>query len=223
MEKLKQMAAVLLMLTASTVKTIGQTQAPLTVKNQLIIDSQGNGSGLKFTGLNSSTSVSTVPAKVLTLDTDGNVLMGNMPTIPTIPVGATVWDLSNNVASTAAGSVVIGTGVTIPANNPYSLYVSKGILTEKMRVAVGGSSFWADYVFDKKYQLPTLSKVEKFINENKHLPDVPSAEEVSKNGIDFVEMQATLLRKIEELTLYTIKQEKELKKLKREINYLKKK
>lgn len=217
----KQYVITLLVIGFYTIQSIGQTFTPLTVKNQLIVDSQGNGSGLQFTGLNSSTTTSTVPTKVLTLDTQGNVTLESMPTIPVIPIGATVWSLNNNVASTAATSVVIGTGITIPANNPYSLYVSKGILTERMRVAVNGSAFWADYVFDKKYRLPSLEKVSQFIAENKHLPDVPSADEVAKNGIDFVEMQATLLRKIEELTLYVIKQEKEVKSLKSELKKIK--
>ncbi len=217
----KQYVITLLVIGFYTIESIGQTFTPLTVKNQLIVDSQGNGSGLQFTGINASTTTSTVPTKVLTLDVQGNVTLGSMPTIPVIPVGATVWSLNNNVASTAATSVVIGSGITIPANNPYSLYVSKGILTERMRVAVSGSAFWADYVFNKKYRLPSLEKVSQFIAENKHLPDVPSADEVAKNGIDFVEMQATLLRKIEELTLYVIKQEKEVKSLKSELKKIK--
>lgn len=206
-----------------SLKSFGQTPAPLTIKNQLIVDSEGNGSGLQFTGMNASSNTTIVPAKVLTLDGQGKVIMGMMPTIPVIPIGATVWDLTNGVVSTAATNVVIGSGVTIPAGSNYNLYVSKGILTEKMRVAVAGTSFWADYVFDKSYHLPSLRSVEKFVLENKHLPNVPSAGEVVKNGIDFTEMQATLLRKIEELTLYTIRQEKELTKLKKRVSILNRK
>ena len=201
--------------------TTAQTSQPLTIKNQLIIDSEGTGSGLKFSGINANTTTSVVPTKVLTLDADGNTIVGSMPTIP---AGASVWTIdNNNNASTIANSISIGTGLTIPANNPYSLYVSKGILAERVRVAVSGSSFWADYVFDKSYKLTSLPKVEKFILENKHLPDVPSAQEVTEKGIDFAEMQATMLRKIEELTLYVIKQDKEMKSLRNEIKHLKKK
>ena len=67
---------------------------------------------------------------------------------------------------------------------------------------------WADFVFDSNYKLPTLSFVESYIQQHKHLPDVHSAEEVQKNGLDVGDNQAVLLRKIEELTLYTIEQEK---------------
>lgn len=197
---------------------------PLTIKNQLIIDSQGNGSGLVFKGMNANTATSTVPTKVLTLDANGNTIMGSMPVIPVIPTGATVWSMDANYnANTLAQSVSIGTGITIPAGNPYNLYVSRGILAEKIRVAVNGSSFWADYVFDKSYKLPSLRNVERFINENKHLPNVPSAQEVSEKGIDFAEIQATMLRKVEELTLYVIKQEKEIRTLKNEVKRLKQK
>ncbi|MFY7889765.1 MAG: hypothetical protein ACOVOW_12680 [Spirosomataceae bacterium] len=190
------------------------SQAPLTIKNQLIIDSEGNGSGLKFTGINASTTASTVPTTLLTLDAQGNVVVGQTPIVP---AGASVWSLNNTTASTLATSVVIGANINIPANNPYSLYVSKGILTEKMRVSVANSTFWADYVFDKNYKLPTLASVEKFIALNKHLPDVPSSQEVTENGIDFTEMQATLLRKIEELTLYTIALEKKVTRLQKQM------
>ncbi|PKP44946.1 MAG: hypothetical protein CVT95_09970 [Bacteroidetes bacterium HGW-Bacteroidetes-12] len=61
-----------------------------------------------------------------------------------------------------------------------------------------------------------LNEVENFITENKHLPDVPSATEVKENGIDLAQMDAILLQKIEELTLYIIELKKEMNKLKEE-------
>jgi hypothetical protein len=72
---------------------------------------------------------------------------------------------------------------------------------------------WPDYVFDKRYNLPPLSEVEQHIKEKGHLKDIPSAEEVSQNGILLGEMNAKLLQKIEELTLYIIDQEARIKKL----------
>ncbi|WP_052354010.1 hypothetical protein [Flectobacillus major] len=182
-------------------------QNSLTFKRQVIVDSEGNGSGLKFTGINSSTTTSTVTGKTLTLDAQGNVILAQVPAIPS---GASIWSLTDTIATTTVAAAVIGRGVSIPRGNPYGLYVSKGILTQKVRVAVLGSTYWADYVFDKNYKLPSLKSVEKYITLHKHLPDVPSSEEVTQNGIDFAEMQATLLRKIEELTLYTIALEKKV-------------
>ena len=70
---------------------------------------------------------------------------------------------------------------------------------------------WADFVFDKDYKLPTLQEVENHINEHKHLPDIPSEAEVKENGVSLGEMQAKLLQKIEELTLYTIELNKTVK------------
>jgi hypothetical protein len=104
--------------------------------------------------------------------------------------------------------------------------------TEGYKVKVDGSiraaSFvgnsgkpWADYVFDSAYKLPSLPEVKSYISQNHHLFEVPSEEEVNKNGVNVIDNQVILLKKIEELTLYTIEQhekqqqfEKDLKELK---------
>jgi hypothetical protein len=66
-----------------------------------------------------------------------------------------------------------------------------------------------DYVFEPNYNLPTLTSIESYIKENKHLPEVPSAKEMEKNGVNVGEMEMLLLKKIEELTLYVIELKKE--------------
>lgn len=104
----------------------------------------------------------------------------------------------------------------------YRLLVKGGMITEKIKVAVAGSSDWADYVFSPSYQLMTLEKVESFIKNNKHLPNVPSAEEMSNSGLDVLQTSAKLMEKIEELTLYLIELNKEVKYLKEENQKLKK-
>lgn len=101
--------------------------------------------------------------------------------------------------------------------------ISGGIITEKVRVATNGTVFWADYVFDKNYKLRTLSEVANFIKINKHLPEVPSTAEVTKNGIELAETQALLLKKIEELTLYLIQQNSKIERLERKIRRINKK
>ncbi|MDV7697048.1 cell wall anchor protein [Chryseobacterium soli] len=73
------------------------------------------------------------------------------------------------------------------------------------------ANVWADYVFKKDYKLKTLEEVEKHIEQKGHLPNIPSAKEVEKDGINLGEMDAKLLEKIEELTLYSIEQNKKLK------------
>lgn len=109
---------------------------------------------------------------------------------------------ANNVVE-VQGRMKIG-NVTTPSANNYSLYVEKGILAESFKCAIKSTSDWSDYVFDECYQLRSLDEVEDYLTKNKHLPDVPSAEEMVKNGMDVAKTNALLLRKIEELTLYVI-------------------
>jgi hypothetical protein len=95
----------------------------------------------------------------------------------------------------------------------YKLFVKKGIRTEKVKVELA-AGIWADYVFNKDYNLKPLEEVEAFINTNGHLPNVPSAKEIEKEGLNLGEMDAKLLEKIEELTLYVIQLKKEINALK---------
>jgi len=106
----------------------------------------------------------------------------------------------------AAGSVGIGTAA--PA---YTLAVNGSIGCQELTVTTSG---WADFVFKDGYSLPPLEEVENFINKNKHLPGIPSEENVNNNGINVGKISTKLLQKIEELTLYLIE-------LKRENNILK--
>ena len=91
----------------------------------------------------------------------------------------------------------------------YSLFVGNGVLTEKVKVALSTTGDWADFVFEEDYQLNSLEMVEDFVKENKHLPNVPSAESVVENGLNVAEMDAKLLRQIEELWLHMIELKKE--------------
>jgi len=81
----------------------------------------------------------------------------------------------------------------------------------------------ADYVFDTNYTLMPLNKVESYVKENKHLPEIPSATEVSQNGMNMGEMQNKLLQKVEELTLYVIEQQKTINQQSAKIEELEKK
>lgn len=103
----------------------------------------------------------------------------------------------------------IGIGTTNP--NGWKLAVNGKIRAKEIKVETG----WSDFVFEKKYDLPTLLEVETHIKEKGHLKDIPSAKEVEENGVLLGEMDSKLLQKIEELTLYTIQQEKEIEKLKK--------
>lgn len=131
----------------------------------------------------------------------------------------------NHFAGYFEGNVEVQTGAVRVGNvntpTGYKLYVEQGILTEKVKVAVASSPAWADYVFAADYKLAPLSEVEKFINENNHLPNIPSADELVKEGLDLGKMQSLQMEKIEELTLYLIEMKKEIDTLKSENAQLK--
>lgn len=105
--------------------------------------------------------------------------------------------------------------------NDYKLFVKDGIRTEQVKVDIAASNGWADYVFKKDYKLRSLAEIEKFISENGHLPEVPSEKEAIENGVELKAMNILLLKKIEELTLYTIDQQKEIDNLKSENHTMK--
>jgi hypothetical protein len=108
----------------------------------------------------------------------------------------------------------IGIGTTDPKEK---LSVNGNIRTKKLIVTQTG---WPDYVFSTNYKLRSLHSLEAFINKNKHLPDVPSDKEVEKAGVDVGATQAALLKKIEELTLYVINQDKKQENLQRRVKQL---
>jgi hypothetical protein len=114
---------------------------------------------------------------------------------------------------TVNGNVLIGDPATVTLPGTYGLYVADGILTSRVRVATVNSANWADYVFQPGYRLRPLSEVNAFISTNGHLPEVPSSAEVEKDGVDLLEMNITLLKKVEELTLYILQQEERIKAL----------
>ena len=103
------------------------------------------------------------------------------------------------------GNVGIGT----PAPQA-KLAVNGDIFAKKIKVTQSG---WPDYVFNETYQLDPLKKVEEYIRQHRHLPGIPSAATIEKDGLDLGNNQAALLRKIEELTLYTIQLEKRVDQL----------
>jgi len=102
-------------------------------------------------------------------------------------------------------------GIGAPPKGTHNLYVAGGITTEEVKVRI--QSNWTDYVFNESYPLQPITELENFIKENKHLPGVPSSEEVDKNGIELGEMNSILLKKIEELTLYMISQDKKINEM----------
>ncbi|GAA0561012.1 hypothetical protein [Chitinophaga japonensis] len=119
--------------------------------------------------------------------------------------------------SATNGNVGIGTTDT----RGYKLAVNGDAIFTKIKVKTYGG--WPDYVFSDEYHLPPLSEVAAYVKEHKHLPDMPAAEEVEKEGIDVAEMNKLLLKKMEEMMLYMFKQQEEISKLKEQNEWLLKK
>jgi hypothetical protein len=123
----------------------------------------------------------------------------------------------------ADGSV----GINATDTKGYKLAVGGSVVAEKMVVKLKGS--WPDYVFADDYKLPSLAEVAAYVQQQRHLPDMPAAEEVAEKGLDLGEMNKQLLKKVEELTLYLIEEHKKnqeqettIKQLQQEVRELKK-
>ncbi len=120
--------------------------------------------------------------------------------------------LTTRFAVDSVGAVLINSATL--KKTGYELNVNGQIVAEE--VLVQNSTDWPDFVFEDDYNLRQLSDIEAFINEHKHLPDVPSAAQIQEDGILLGEMDKTLLRKIEEITLHMIQQSKDIAQLKLE-------
>jgi len=147
---------------------------------------------------------------------------------PTLVIGSTY--INNNILSYSIptgfdfavqnkshfGDFVGINTTCIPTDTDVKLAVNGKVFCTELKIHnPDASGCWPDYVFSKNFKLKSLAEVETYINENSHLPEVPAAEEVAKEGYNVTEMDQVLLKKIEELTLYVIelnKQNEELKK-----------
>lgn len=128
------------------------------------------------------------------------------------PWTAGAGSVGNGIRITSSGNV--GVGTVNPG--PYKMVVEGMFGARKIKITQALP--WADYVFDDEYRLRTLEEVEQFIKNNKHLPEVPTTKEVEKEGLDLGNNQALLLKKIEELTLYAIQQDKKVNEFEKKLS-----
>ena len=110
---------------------------------------------------------------------------------------------TGNIYYNGAGVVSIG---TLTAPTGYKLAVGGKAIAEEIVIKLQAN--WPDYVFENSFKLTPLNQLESYVKANKHLPEVPTAAEVDANGLQLGEMNMILLKKVEELTLYIIEQDK---------------
>ena len=153
--------------------------------------------------------VTNASAQSLYIASSGKVGIGTASPAYPLDVSGSV-----NVSTNLYVGSTVQIGTTKPVTSAYdtfALSVAGNIVAKKVKVE---TSDWADFVFDKGYKLTALSDIEKYIAQNKHLPDVPSECDAIEKGLDVGEMNKLLLQKVEELTLYLIQQKKEIDALK---------
>jgi len=134
--------------------------------------------------------------------------IGTAGVVSALPVGN--WGIYDNTGynNYFAGNVVIGTNA-MPTG--YKFAVAGGAIAESMTVKLQAN--WPDYTFKNDYKLMPLAELKTYVDKNQHLPEIPSAAQVEKDGINLGEMNRLLLKKVEELTLYLIEKDKEMKLL----------
>lgn len=118
-------------------------------------------------------------------------------------------DIEMTIGTTSFNNISVGGMATI--GNGFSCSVNGEVKAKEIKVTL---TEWPDYVFEEGYGRLTLQEIEKFIKENGHLPDVPSAKDVQENGVSLGEMNAILLQKIEELILHIIDLQNQIDELK---------
>jgi hypothetical protein len=128
--------------------------------------------------------------------------------------GSHIWSANgkNLFLQYGGGAVLIGPRTSIAHNNA-RLGVDGMIVCQELFVTAIND--WADYVFAEDYKIPNLYDIEKFYVANKHLPEIPSENEIKENGLNMSEMSKLLLKKIEEMTILMVQQQKEIDALKK--------
>jgi len=174
------------------------------------------------------------------LDVNGSIGWGTSKAFLTDDQGASIElrgngtpyiDFSNNSASDYEARLILNSnnileidgnvGIGTNNTNGYKLAIGGNVVAEEIVVKLKNN--WPDYVFNENYKKTNLGELEKYISDNGHLPNIPNSDKISNDGINLGEMQAKLLEKIEELTLYLIEQNKKIEKLENDYQMLKEK
>lgn len=184
--------------------------------NKLIIDNSGTATPLIYGDFaTDKVGINSLPNTTHTLTVGGTIHSTGLYVNGVLVSGdLSLWERNGTNVYTQSTLDNIGIGTTLVNNpNSYKLAVNGKIGAKEVQIE-NTSLTWPDFVFKTDYQLMTLAEVEAFIKTNGHLPEVPSEEQVLREGIRISELNAKLLQKIEELTLYVIELKKEVDALK---------
>jgi trimeric autotransporter adhesin len=217
---------------ASASNTVVLGNAATTITGTGLAD--GN-SGLRFAKLNSTNATTPTGGsrKVLSVNGSGDVILVELPATAATtsvgsngPVAESTWKNQDGYLYNNSTNGVVINGSGLEGN---ALIVKGGVLSKEVNVKIDGSDSWPDYVFKPNYKRMTLEEVERFININGHLPNVPSATEMAQTGNNLGKTDIKLLEKVEELTLYLLEMKKandaqsaEIQSLKNQMSKLKK-
>ncbi|HEY1216412.1 MAG TPA: Ig-like domain-containing protein, partial [Bryobacteraceae bacterium] len=139
--------------------------------------------------------------------TTGNIATGaDTSFVGTVDTNRLAFRTNNIERMSILGDGTIGIGTK--DTKGYTLAVNGKAIFTKVVVKPNGS--WPDYVFRKDFHLPSLPELERYVRTHQHLPGIASEQEVKAGGIDVSHQEAALLKKVEELTLYLIEQNKKL-------------
>ena len=193
----------------------GENMINLTTTGSYQVGIKGNNTANSFALLMNSDGIGQLnenQAPILTFK-NGRIAIGNIdvstlssPNQLFVERGITTAEMN------VTGNVMIGNISNLPTTPDHKLYVENGITTEEVKVKL--KEAWSDYVFNEDYDLMSLEALQNYISQHGHLPNVPDAEQVQKEGIELGQMNALLLKKIEELTLYVIELKEEISTLK---------
>ena len=225
------------MLRMSAPRVSGNFTTSFDTRNGTITMAQSSNAALNILGY-SNNKIVFEPAGALLLESprnggivvasDGNVGIGSNPPQAKLDVAgsfkaenATITEtITTNTLSAETATIPIITDntnvtgtLTANALSAQSGKINGLLCVKEIRVQLTGTPCWPDFVFAKDYKLLPLKDVEQYIIENQHLPNVPSSAEVEANGVELGAMNAMLLQKVEELTLYIIQMEKRLSEI----------
>ncbi|MEQ8474138.1 MAG: hypothetical protein RIC35_23280 [Marinoscillum sp.] len=207
---------------------------------RLMTNYTGYGSGLSASSkLRFAVNGNSLNAPSMTIDTEGKVGIGTTSPSRLLHIASNNGGTRGVYFSNSNNTINASIGMSHSSGNPWLVFELDGEeqmrLTNSGELGIGTTDFdghklavaggirasevkvevypWPDYVFSSDYFLKSLDQTEAFIQENKHLPGIPSAQEVAEEGINLGAMNARLLEKIEELTLHLIEQNKKIKQM----------